>query len=253
MLYVIGTGPGNNQFITKEADEILKNVDSIVCYKGYKEFVEHYGKPIHNTGMTKEIDRVKFALEKAKTENIALVSSGDATIYGMASLAYELNNEYNYDVEVKTVAGLSSANMCSSILGAPLNHDFATISLSDLLTPFEIIMKRILCALEGDFVISLYNPLSTKRKEPFLQTMDFIKSYANDREINYIIGIVKNAGRDTEEFKITTINELMDNLEEFMEYIDMKTTLIIGNTNTKIIDSKMITPRGYFNKYIDNK
>ncbi|MBP2172080.1 precorrin-3B C(17)-methyltransferase [Methanococcus voltae] len=253
MLYVIGTGPGNNQYITKEADEVLKSVDSIVCYLGYKEFVESYGKPVHSTGMTKEIDRVKFALEKSKSENVALVSSGDATIYGMASLAYELNREYDYGVEIKTVAGLSSANMCSSILGAPLNHDFVTISLSDLLTPFEIIMKRILCALEGDFVISLYNPLSTKRKDPFLQTMDFIKSYSQDRDVNYIIGIVKNAGRDTEEFRITTINELLDNLEEYMEYIDMKTTLIIGNTNTKVIDGKMITPRGYFKKYIDNE
>ncbi|AEF96010.1 precorrin-3B C(17)-methyltransferase [Methanotorris igneus] len=249
MLYVVGIGPGGEEHLTKKAEEILKNVDLIVCYKGYKKFVERFNKPIYTTGMKKEIERVEYALRESKDKDVALVSSGDATIYGLASLAYELNEKKNYNVEIEVIPGITSASSCSAILGAPLNHDFVVLSLSDLLTPLDIILKRVRCALEGDFVIAIYNPMSKSRKEPFLKTIEIVKRYAEKNNTNYIIGIVKNAGRKNEEYKIITINELINNLEKYMEFIDMNTTLIIGNSNTKIIDGKMVTPRGYLNKY----
>ena len=250
MLYIVGIGPGNKDFFTEEAEAILNNVDLIVCYKGYEKFIKRFNKPIYTSGMKKEIDRVNYALNEAKNKDVALVSSGDATIYGMASLAYELREKNNIDVPIKVISGLTSASICSAILGAPLNHDFCVISLSDLLTPLEVILNRVKCALEGDFVVAIYNPLSKSRKEPFLKTLDVIKNYAEKRKINYVIGIVKNAGRDSEEYKITTLNDLTSNLDDYMNYIDMNTTLIIGNSNTKIVDNKMITPRGYLNKYL---
>jgi len=154
--------------------------------------------------MTKEVERVEYALKEAENKNVALVSNGDATIYGLASLAYELNEKNLHNVTIKVLSGLTSASVCSSILGAPLNHDFA---------------------------------------------VEIISNYSEDRNIDYIIGIVKNAGRNDFEYKITTINNLVNNLDEFMQYIDMSTTLVVGNSNTKIIDGMMITPRGYMSKY----
>jgi precorrin-3B C17-methyltransferase len=252
VLYVVGIGPGNREFFTEQAVTVLNRVDLIVCYKGYEKYVKQFNKPIYTSGMKKEIDRVNYALNEAKNKNVALVSSGDATIYGMASLAYELNEKNNINVPITVISGLTSASVCSAILGAPLNHDFCVISLSDLLTPLEVILNRIKYALEGDFVIAIYNPLSKSRKEPFLKSLNIIKDYSKKRGINHVVGIVKNAGRDGEDYKITTLNELINNLEQYMTYIDMNTTLVIGNSNTKIvknITNKMITPRGYLNKY----
>ncbi|UXM84411.1 precorrin-3B C(17)-methyltransferase [Methanococcus aeolicus] len=250
MLYIVGIGPGNKEYFTEQAESVLNSVDSIVCYKGYEKFIKRFNKPIYTSGMKKEIDRVDYALKEAKNKNIALVSSGDATIYGMASLSYELNNKNNYNVDIEVISGLTSASLCSAILGAPLNHDFAVISLSDLLTPLDIILKRVNSLLMGDFVIAIYNPLSKSRKEPFLKCFEIIQNHSKQNNLNLVVGIVKNAGRDNEEYKITTINDLMDNLEEYMKYIDMNTTIIVGSSNTKIINNKMITPRGYLNKYL---
>lgn len=249
MLYIVGIGPGNKEYFTEQAEKVLKNVDLIVCYKGYEKYIKRFNKEIYTTGMKKEMERVKYALNESKCKNVALVSSGDATIYGMASLAYELASKYNLSIPINVVSGLTSASVCSAILGAPLNHDFAVISLSDLLTPLEVILNRVKHALEGDFVLAIYNPLSKSRKEPFLKTLDLINEYGYKRGINYIVGIVKNAGRDSEEYRITNIADIINNLEEYMEYIDMNTTIIVGNSNTKIIFDKIITPRGYLNKY----
>jgi precorrin-3B C17-methyltransferase len=250
MLYIVGIGPGNKEYFTEQAESVLNSVDLIVCYKGYEKFIQRFNKPIYTSGMKKEIDRVNYALNKAKDKNIALVSSGDATIYGMASLSYELNDKNNFNVDIKVISGLTSASLCSAILGAPLNHDFAVISLSDLLTPLEIILKRVNNLLMADFVIAIYNPLSKSRKEPFLKCFELIHNYSKQNNLNLVVGIVKNAGRDNEEHKLTTINDLMDNLEDYMKYIDMNTTIIVGSSNTKIINNKMITPRGYLNKYL---
>ena len=247
MLYVVGIGSGNERHFTKEAEEILNKVDLIVCYKNYKKFVERFNKPIYTTGMTKEIDRVEYALKEAKDKDVALVSSGDATIYGLASLAYEINAVKGYNVDIKVIPGITACSLASAILGSPLNHDFVVISFSDLLTPLETILKRFKCALEGDFVICIYNPLSRKRREPFLKAMDILSEFAKDKD--YVVGIVKNAGRDNEEVLITNFKELYKNLENYLEFIDMNTILIVGNSSTKIINNKMITPRGYLDKY----
>ena len=247
MLYVVGIGSGSERHFTKEAEEVLNKVDLIVCYKNYKKFVERFNKPIYTTGMTREIDRVDYALKEAKNKDVALVSSGDATIYGLASLAYEINAVKGYDVDIKVIPGITAASLASAILGSPLNHDFVVISFSDLLTPLETILKRFRCALDGDFVICIYNPLSKKRKEPFLKAINILAEFAKNK--NYIIGIVKNAGRDKEEILITNFKEFYDNLEKYLEFIDMNTILIIGNSSTKVINGKMITPRGYLDKY----
>lgn len=247
MLYVVGIGSGSERHFTKEAEEVLNKVDLIVCYKNYKKFVERFNKPIYTTGMTREIDRVDYALKEAKNKDVALVSSGDATIYGLASLAYEINAVKGYNVDIKVIPGITAASLASAILGSPLNHDFVVISFSDLLTPLEIILKRFRCALDGDFVICIYNPLSKKRKEPFLKAINILAEFAKNK--NYIIGIVKNAGRDKEEILITNFKEFYDNLEKYLEFIDMNTIIIIGNSSTKVINGKMITPRGYLDKY----
>ncbi|NPA62921.1 MAG: precorrin-3B C(17)-methyltransferase [Methanococci archaeon] len=247
MLYVVGIGSGNEKHFTKEAEEILNRVDLIVCYKNYKKFVERFNKPIYTTGMTKEIDRVDYALKEAKDKDVALVSSGDATIYGLASLAYEINAVKNYGIEIKVIPGITACSLASAILGSPLNHDFVVISFSDLLTPLEIILKRFRYALEGDFVICIYNPLSKRRKEPFLKAMEILSEFAKNND--YVVGIVKNAGRDNEKYLITTFKELYKDIGRYLEFIDMNTILIIGNSSTKIVNGKMITPRGYLNKY----
>ncbi|MBW9223132.1 precorrin-3B C(17)-methyltransferase [Methanothermococcus sp. SCGC AD-155-E23] len=249
MLYVVGIGPGGEKYFTREAEEVLNRVDLIVCYSGYRRYVERFKKEIYTTGMRGEIERVRYALKEGERRDVALVSSGDATIYGMASLVYELAERDGYKVPIKVVSGVTAASVSSAILGAPLNHDFVVVSLSDLLTPLEIILRRVRCALEGDFVLVIYNPLSRSRKKPFLKTLEIIKEYWKKRGVNYIVGIVKNAGREGEEYRITTIEDICDHLEEYLEFIDMNTTLIVGNTSTRIILNKMVTPRGYLKKY----
>ncbi len=250
MLYIVGIGPGNEKYFTKECYETLKNVDLIVCYKGYEKYVKNFNKEIYTTGMKKEIERVEYALENAKTKNVALVSSGDATIYGLASLAYEINYKKNYNVDIKVISGITAATICSSILGAPLNHDFAVISLSDLLTPLDTILNRLKYALLGDFILCIYNPLSRSRREPFLKFVDILKDHCESNNINLPIGIVKNAGREGESYIITNVGDIANNLEDYMERIDMNTTLIVGNSNTVVVDNRIITPRGYLKKYL---
>ncbi|ENN96673.1 precorrin-3B C17-methyltransferase [Methanocaldococcus villosus KIN24-T80] len=243
MLYIVGLGSGE-RYLTKEAEEILNNVDLIVCYKGYKKYIEKFNKPTYTSGMTKEIDRVEKALSEAKNKDVALVSTGDPNVYGLASLAYELNYIKNYNVKIKVIPGITACLLAASILGSPL-HDFVVISFSDLLTPLDKILKRFKLALEGDYVICIYNPLSKRRKEPFLKAVEIMREFNK----NYIIGIVKNAGRENEEKRITDFKDLYKNLNEYLEYIDMNTIIIIGNSETYVIDNKMITPRGYLNKY----
>ena len=249
MLYVVGIGPGGEKYFTKEAEEVLNKVDLIVCYTGYRRYIERFKKEIYTTGMRGEIERVRYALKEGERRDVALVSSGDATIYGMASLVYELAEKEGYKVPIRIVSGVTAASASSAILGAPLNHDFVVVSLSDLLTPLETILKRVRCALEGDFVLAIYNPVSKTRKKPFLKTLEVIKEYGEKRGVDYIVGIVKNAGREGEEYRITKIGDICNHLEEYMKFIDMNTTLIVGNTNTRIILNKMVTPRGYLNKY----
>ncbi|WP_297981161.1 precorrin-3B C(17)-methyltransferase [uncultured Methanobrevibacter sp.] len=237
-LSVVGIGPGNESFLSIDAKETLENSDLIVGYSKYVELVKEYlpNKDYLYTGMTKEIDRCKMALEKASEGNdVSVVCSGDAGVYGMAGLIYELSVNYP-NVEINIVPGISAVLSGSAVLGAPIGHDFAVISLSDLLTPWELIEKRLRLAGEGDFCICLYNPSSRKRKDYLKKACKILlKSKGEDT----VCGYVRNIGRAGEEYHITSLLELKET------EVDMFTTVFIGNANTKIIDNKMITPRGY--------
>ena len=195
------------------------------------------------TGMKREIERAEFTIEMAKKGKITgIVSSGDAGIYGMAGLILELLERKNLinKLIVEIIPGVSSINASSSLLGAPIMHDFCVISLSDLLTDWEIIEKRLKKACEGDFVIGIYNPRSKTRKENFRKAIEIIKSFKKNETP---VGIVKNAYRDNQEIYITSL----ENILNYEDRIDMNCTIIIGNSNSKILNFKYIlTPRGYF-------
>ena len=235
---VVGIGPGNELYLSISAKETLEDSDLIVGYSKYVELVKEYlpDKEYLSTGMTKEVDRCKKALEKADEGNsVAVVCSGDAGVYGMAGLVYELSVDYP-DVEIYIVPGISAVLSGSAVLGAPIGHDFAVISLSDLLTPWELIEKRLALAGEGDFCICLYNPSSHKRKDYLKKACEILLKYKDE---DTICGYVRNIGRDGEEYHITSLLELRDT------EVDIFTTVFIGNANTKVIDNKMVTPRGY--------
>lgn len=237
-LSVVGIGPGSELFLSIDAKETLESSDLIVGYSKYVELVKEYlpNKDYLYTGMTKEIDRCKMALEKASEGNdVSVVCSGDAGVYGMAGLIYELSVNYP-NVEITIVPGISAVLSGSAVLGAPIGHDFAVISLSDLLTPWELIEKRLRLAGEGDFCICLYNPSSRKRKDYLKRACEIL---LNSKGEDTVCGYVRNIGRPGEEYHITSLLELKET------EVDMFTTVFIGNANTKIIDNKMITPRGY--------
>ena len=235
---VVGIGPGNELYLSIAAKETLEDSDLIVGYKKYVELVEEYlpEKEYLYTGMTKEVDRCKMALEKAAEGNaVSVVCSGDAGVYGMAGLVYELSVDYP-DVEIDIVPGISAVLSGSAVLGAPIGHDFAVISLSDLLTPWELIEKRLALAGEGDFCICLYNPSSHRRKDYLKKACEIIKDFVpEDRACGY----VRNIGREGEEATVLTFKELHD------AEVDMFTTVFIGNSASFIREGKMITRRGY--------
>lgn len=237
-LSVVGIGPGDELFLSISAKETLEDSDLIIGYKKYVELVQEYlpEKEYLYTGMTKEVDRCKMALEKAAEGNtVSVVCSGDAGVYGMAGLVYELSVDY-CDIEIDIVPGISAVLSGSAVLGAPIGHDFAVISLSDLLTPWELIEKRLELAAEGDFCICLYNPSSHKRKDYLKRACEILLRHKGE---DTICGYVRNIGREGEEYHILSLRELKDT------EVDMFTTVFIGNANTIVIDNKMVTPRGY--------
>jgi precorrin-3B C17-methyltransferase len=239
MLYVVGIGPGNRENMTFEALEALKKSSSVVGYKTYINLIEDLleDKKVFSNGMRKEIDRCKKALEIAELgENVSVVSSGDAGVFGMAGLVLEIISKSKKDVEVEIVPGVPSANGAAASLGAPLMHDYVSISLSDLLTPWKLIEKRIKLAAEGDFVICLYNPKSNGRPENLNKSVDIIMEY---KLRSTPVGIVKNAKRKGEKIKISSLGKLKE------EEVDMTTMVIIGNSNTYTYKDYIITPRGY--------
>lgn len=239
-IYVVGIGPGEYEQMTMEAYNVLKNCDVIIGYTVYVDLVrDHFPeKEFLTTPMTKEVERCELAFEKALQGNTtAMICSGDAGVYGMSGLILEIGQKYQ-QVEVVVVSGVTAAISGASVLGAPLIHDFAVISLSDLLTPMEKIEKRLECAAMADFVICLYNPSSKKRHDYLKKACDIILRYASK---DTICGYVKNIGRDGEESTILTLDELK-NCE-----VDMFTTIFIGNSQTKEMNGKMVTPRGYKN------
>ena len=239
LVYVVGLGPGDPQFLTAQAKTALENADVLCGYTVYVDLIRSFypEKEVHATGMTKEIDRCRWALETAQSgKTVALVCSGDAGVYGMASPILELAPNYP-GVEIKVISGLTAALSGGAVLGAPLAHDFCVISLSDRLTPWEIIEKRLACAAMGDFCVAIYNP-SSKGRPDYLQRAVRIL-LQNGKSEETVCGIVRNIGRERQQSEIITLRELEN------KQVDMFTTVYIGNKTTKNIESKMVTPRGY--------
>ena len=235
---VVGLGPGEPGKMTVEAVEALKGADLICGYTVYVELAQAVapGTPVLVTGMTKEIDRCRAALEEAASgKAVAMVCSGDAGVYGMSGLVYELAGEFP-GVEVEVVAGVTAALSGGAVLGAPLVHDFCTISLSDLLTPWEKIEKRLHAAGEADFCIALYNPRSHKRRDHLARACDILLEH---KAPETVCGVVRNIGREGQECWTGTLAELRD------YEADMFSTAFIGNADTTLIGGKMVTPRGY--------
>ena len=239
MIYVIGIGPGCRDLMTQEAISAMEDAEVIVGYKTYIKLVEDFikDKEVVQNGMRKEVDRCQDAIDIAKTgKKVAVISSGDAGIYGMAGLILELITKQELDIPVKVVPGVTASIGAAAVLGAPIMHDFCHISLSDLLTPWEVIEKRLRLAAEADFVICLYNPRSKGRSEHLANAFKIMREF---KDGSTPVGIVKDVGREDQEKFICTF-DTMD-----FERVDMTTMVIIGNKSTYIHDDLMITPRGY--------
>ncbi|MDN4493962.1 precorrin-3B C(17)-methyltransferase [Ureibacillus aquaedulcis] len=246
-IFVVGFGPGDYEHITKRAIDALQQSEYIIGYKTYVELIAHLvtAKSIISTGMTEEVSRAQEAVRQAELGNIvSVISSGDAGVYGMAGLVYEVLIELGWKeengIEVEVVPGISAINSCASLIGAPVMHDSCTISLSDHLTPWTIIEKRIEAAAMADFVIALYNPKSGRRTRQIVEAQRILLEY---RSPSTPVGLVKSAYREKQQITMTTLEEMLNH------DIGMLTTVIIGNSSTFYYDNKMITPRGYQRKY----
>lgn len=236
-LAIVGIGPGDTNQLTQKARQAINESDVVVGYKTYIKLLTGLigNKEIISSGMTQEAERARAAIKKAQEgKNVCIVSSGDPGIYGMAGLALELLKN---KIDVEIIPGISAALSCASLLGAPIMHDFAVISLSDLLTDKRLIEKRILLAARGDFIIVLYNPKSRKRIDLFKSA---VKILLKHRSRNTVVGIVRNAYRQGQNVKVTELKHLAS-----VNNIDMFTTVIVGNSKTYVKDKFMITPRGY--------
>lgn len=240
ILYVVGFGCGSREGMTLQAEKAILESDIVIGYTVYTDILKNFfpDKEYLSTGMRQEKDRVELALGiVSEGKNAALVCSGDSEIYGMAGLAYELSHHFP-EVEIVTVAGVTAAVSGGAVLGAPLTHDFALISLSDLLTPWEKIEKRLRCAAMADFTIVLYNPSSKKRADYLRRACEII---LESRNADAVCGYVRNIGREGQFSRLLTLDELKN------ESVDMFTTVFIGNSETRNISGKMVTPRGYRN------
>ena len=237
---VVGMGPGRESMMTNEALQALDSADVIVGYTVYLDLLgERFaGKESLSTPMKQETERCRLAFEEAaKGKSVAMVCSGDAGIYGMASLMFEMKEELGADgTGIRVIPGITAASSGAAVLGAPLNHDFCVISLSDLLTPWELIEKRLRAAAAGDFAIAIYNPSSKKRHDYLQKACDILLETA---EPERACGYVRSIGRDGEEYHTCTLRELRD------AEVDMFTTVFVGNSQSRIIDGRLVTPRGY--------
>ena len=238
IVYAVGIGPGEPKQMTSQAEAVLRRADLIVGYKTYVDQIRPVfpDKEYRVSGMRQEILRIREALEEAKKgKTVAVISSGDASVYGMGGLLWELSEQYD-DVDVECVAGITAALSGGAVLGAPLGHDFTCVSLSDLLTPWDLIRKRLELAAEGDFVIALYNPSSRTRQHRYEEACRILLEH---RPGNTVCGWCRNIGRQGEEWKVCTLKELQQ------QPVDMLTTVFIGNSRTRVIRGRMVTPRGY--------
>jgi precorrin-3B C17-methyltransferase len=240
-IVVAGIGPGSKEDATPAVLEAVKEADAVVGYKYYFQFIKAYvkdGCECIDTGMKKERERAEQAFllaEQGKT--VVVISSGDAGLYGMAPLIYEMKLEKSSDIEIQTLPGISAFQKAASLLGAPIGHDICLISLSDLMTPWEVIERRIKAAAVGDFVTAVYNPKSHGRYWQLYRLQELFMKYCS---ADTPVGYVRQAGREEQEIKVTT-------LEKFdPEDVDMFTVILIGNSQSYIADGKFITPRGYY-------
>ena len=241
-LTVVGLGPGAGADLTGRAAAALNEADLIVGYTAYIDLIRDAfpQKEMRATGMRKEVDRCRMAVEAAVAgKTVAMVCSGDAGIYGMAGLIYEVAQEYP-PIHIEVVPGITAACGGGALLGAPLTHDFAVVSLSDLLTPWEKIEKRLEAAAAADFVLCLYNPRSHSRKDYLQKACDILLRHKSPHTV---CGYVQHIGRAGERAVTTTLGALRDN-----EEVDMFTTVFVGNEQTTLIGGKMVTPRGYLQR-----
>lgn len=240
-IIIAGIGPGCPEDITPAVLEAVRGADAIVGYKYYFQFIQSYlkeGCECIDTGMKKERERAELAFSLAEQgKNVVVISSGDAGIYGMAPLIYEMAKALNSSIVIETLPGISAFQKAASLLGAPIGHDMCIISLSDLMTPWEVIERRIKAAAEADFVTAVYNPKSHGR---YWQLYRLQELFLQERSAETPVGYVRQAGRSDQEVRVTTLGAFDP------ENVDMFTVIIIGNSQSYIADSKIITPRGYY-------
>jgi len=248
-LYVVGVGPGHHDHMTFRAKQVIEESQIIVGYETYVSLVEDLinGKEVYRYPMTQEVDRANQAIDFAEKGGIvSLVSSGDPGIYGMVGLIYEILAEKGWKkgngIDVECVPGVSSLNSCSALIGSPLMTDFAVVSMSDLLVPWEIIVKRVEAAAQGDFVTVVYNPSSKKRIHQLKDAREIFLKYRNPETP---VAIVKGAFRDSQSIVLTNLEKMLD----YPDMMGMITTIIIGNSSSYNYDDMMINPRGYRSKY----
>ena len=240
-VYVVGLGPGDSQHLTAEARQALEAAEVLCGYGVYVDLVAPLfpGKEVYTTPMKRELERCRWALETAAAgRTTAIMCSGDAGVYGMAGPLLELAADYP-EVEVTVVPGITAALSGAAVLGAPLGHDFCVISLSDLLTPWETIARRLECAAAGDFSLCLYNPSSHKRRDYLRRACDIL---LQSRDAETVCGWVRNIGRSGQESRILTLGQLRE------EEVDMFTTVFVGSSTTHLTAGRMVTPRGYERK-----
>ena len=246
-IIVAGIGPGSQEDITPAVLDAVREADAIVGYKYYFQFIEPFvkeGCECIDTGMKKERERALQAFELAEQDkNVVVISSGDAGLYGMAPLIYEMKQERHSDIEIYTLPGISAFQKAASLLGAPIGHDVCFISLSDLMTPWEVIERRIKAAAMGDFVTAIYNPKSHGR---YWQLYRLQELFLKERSKETPVGYVRQAGREEQEIKVTTLGAFDP------EDVDMFTVILIGNSQSYVADGKMITPRGYYREQADD-
>ena len=245
MIWIVGFGPGDRRHMTIEAQEAMQSADVIVGYSGYNALMKPFfpDKEYIETGMRGEVKRCEEAVSLAESgKNVALICSGDAGVYGMAGLLLEILERRGKidEIDVEVVAGVTAALAGAALLGAPLGHDLAFISLSDLLTPWELIEKRLLAAGEADFCIALYNPSSRGRKDHLRRAADLLLQV---RGGDTPCGIADRIGREGESTRILTLRELPD------AETDMQSVVLIGNSGTRRIGNYLVTERGYLKKY----
>ena len=240
-IIIAGIGPGSREDITPAVVEAVREADAVVGYQYYFQFVKPYLKPdceCIDTGMKKERERAEQAFQLAEEgKTVVVISSGDAGIYGMAPLVCEMKEERKSSIQIEVLPGISAFQKAAALLGAPIGHDMCIISLSDLMTPWEVIERRIRAAAAGDFVTAIYNPKSHGR---YWQLYRFIELFLRLRSKDTPVGYVRQAGREDQTVKVTTLGAFDP------EDVDMFTVIIIGNSQSYITDGKIITPRGYY-------